>query len=135
MLLQAITINDQDYERALNEVDFIKKFIFPGSFIPSITAIANSSVKVSDLRLYSLEDMTPHYERTLLDWQERFNDNFAEISKFGFDQQFRRMWNFYFAYCAGGFAERKIGSVHMLFGKPQYRDDLSVRTSFIKGGM
>jgi len=131
MLLQAITINDQDYHRAVKDIDFIKKYIFPGGFIPSLTAITNSMAKVTNLRLYGLEDMTPHYKTTLLNWQQRFNENAAKIESLGFDNAFRRMWNYYFAYCAGGFAERKIGSLQLLFGKPEYREDLSVNTKIL----
>ena len=132
LLIQAITINDQIYDRALGEVDFIKKYIFPGSFIPSLHAIASDAKHHTDLRLYDLEDMTPHYVRTLLEWQKRFNDRFADIKALGFDETFQRMWNYYFSYCAGGFAERSIGSVQLLMGKPKFRDSLSLRTHIQK---
>lgn len=133
LFLQAITINDQNYERALKEVDFIKKYIFPGSFIPSLNAISTSAKNATDLRLYHLEDLTPHYARTLLDWRKRFLSKAAELKHLGFDERFIKMWEYYFCYCAGGFREHSIGSVHLVFGKPRYRQDLSRINTWKKG--
>ena len=131
--LQAITINDQLYNRALKEIDFIKKYIFPGSFIPSIYAILEKAKLSTDLRLYSQEDLAPHYARTLLDWRQRFLWHTDEIKGLGFDDQFIRMWDYYFCYCAGGFLERSIGLSHMVFGKPGFRTDLSQPLNLVEG--
>ncbi len=122
MLLQAITIADQNYERARDSVDFVKRHIFPGSFIPSVTALCHSMTRASDLRLVHLEDLTPHYARTLKEWRKRFNGNLAKVRQMGFSEEFIRMWEFYLCYCEGGFAERAIGDVQMLLGKPLCRD-------------
>jgi cyclopropane-fatty-acyl-phospholipid synthase len=132
-LIQAITINDQIYDRALKEVDFIKKYIFPGSFIPSISAILESTKKKSDLRLYNLEDLTPHYARTLSDWRQRFLGNSDKLRAMGFDDRFIKMWDYYFCYCIGGFEERSIGNIHLMFGKPGYRGDLTRHIQWNKG--
>ena len=132
LFLQAITINDQLYDRAVQEVDFIKKYIFPGSFIPSVSAILDGAKQATDLRLYSLDDITPHYARTLLDWRRRFLAHRDAILDMGFDEHFIRRWDYYFCYCAGGFLERSIGNVHLIFGKPGFRTDLS-RDLIIKG--
>jgi cyclopropane-fatty-acyl-phospholipid synthase len=132
-LIQAITINDQFYARALKEVDFIKKYIFPGSFIPSISAILESAKKKSDLRLYNLEDLTPHYARTLSDWRQRFLENSGKLRSMGFDERFIKMWDYYFCYCIGGFKERSIGNCHLIFGKPDYRGDLTQCIQWNKG--
>jgi cyclopropane-fatty-acyl-phospholipid synthase len=78
MLLQAITMTDQVFDRHKRNVDFIKRYIFPGSCIPSITAMSRSIARASDLKLFHLEDITPHYARTLRTWRERF---FANIDK------------------------------------------------------
>jgi cyclopropane-fatty-acyl-phospholipid synthase len=129
-LIQAITINDQIYDRALKETDFIKKYIFPGSFIPSLLAIMERAKTLTDLRLYHMEDMTSSYAKTLKHWRERFLGNRDELVKQGFDERFIRMWDYYFCYCIGGFMERSIGSVHLVFAKPGYRGDLSKMTSF-----
>ena len=114
-------------------IDFIKKYIFPGSFIPSISAILESAKKKSDLRLYNLEDLTPHYARTLSDWRQRFLGNSGKLRSMGFDERFIKMWDYYFCYCTGGFEERSIGNCHLVFGKPDYREDLTQHIQWNKG--
>ena len=121
MLLQAITIQDQIYARALKSVDFIQRFIFPGSFIPSITAIADSVTRVTDLKIFNLEDIGPHYARTLRLWRERFFANIAQVRKLGYPESFNRLWEFYLCYCEGGYAERQLGDVQVLLTKPACR--------------
>jgi len=120
-LIQAITIDDQRYEQAKKEVDFIKRYIFPGSFIPCVTAINQALTRASDMKLIHMEDITPHYARTLKHWRERFLDNQQAIKALGYDDTFIRLWDFYFAYCEGGFAERVIGDVQLVFAKPLNR--------------
>jgi cyclopropane-fatty-acyl-phospholipid synthase len=121
MALQAITIGDQIFDRHKRSVDFIKRYIFPGSCIPSITAISNAVAEATDLRLVHLEDITPHYARTLREWRLRFFANIEKIRALGFSETFIRMWEYYLCYCEGGFAERYIGDVQMLFEKPLCR--------------
>jgi cyclopropane-fatty-acyl-phospholipid synthase len=121
MLLQAITIQDQVYQQALQSVDFIQRFIFPGSFIPSITAIADSLRRATDLKIFHLEDIGPHYATTLRRWRENFFVRLAEVRELGYPDSFIRMWEFYLCYCEGGFLERQIGDVQMLLTKPQCR--------------
>ena len=120
-LVQAITIEDHRYEQAVRTVDFIKRFIFPGSFIPSIAAMLAAKARSSDLALVHLEDFGPSYARTLHAWRERFLGNREAIRTQGFDERFLRMWEFYLAYCEGGFLERSIGVSHLLLAKPGYR--------------
>jgi len=126
MLLQAITIADQYYESALKDVDFIKKFIFPGGFLPSVSSLCNSIATVTDMKLFHLQDIGPHYAKTLNAWRQRFFDNVSEIAKLGYPDEFVRLWDYYFCYCEGGFIERDIGTVQMLLTKQQCRID-SVR--------
>ena len=121
MLLQAITISDHLYKSALNEVDFIKKFIFPGGFLPSVSAMNKAIAKVTDMKTFHLEDIGPHYARTLSDWRKKFSERLDEVRDIGYSEYFIRMWEFYFCYCEGGFAERDIGTVQMLLTKPQSR--------------
>ncbi len=121
MLLQAITITDQGYKSALRSVDFIQRYIFPGSFIPSVSAMTTAITQNSDMRLYNLEDIGPHYATTLKHWRERFFNRIEEVRSLGYSDQFIRMWEFYLCYCEGGFIERAIGDVHMLLVKPQCR--------------
>ena len=122
-LIQAITITDQRFEAAINSVDFIQRYIFPGSNIPSITAMLNNITKVSDLKLYNLEDIGPHYATTLRKWRENFFTNIENIRKLGYSEEFIKMWEFYLCYCEGGFAERVLGDVHLLLVKPENRRD------------
>jgi cyclopropane-fatty-acyl-phospholipid synthase len=121
MLLQAITIADQRYKSALNEVDYIKKFIFPGGFLPSVTAMSRSIARVSDMKMFHMDDIGPHYARTLADWRERFFDRLDEVREKGYSDAFIRMWEYYLCYCEGGFIERDIGTVQMLLTKPETR--------------
>lgn len=119
-LLQAITIEDHRYEQALASVDFIKRHVFPGSFIPSLQAMMSAKTKVTDLSLLRQEDFGLSYARTLRAWRERFLAKKDAVRAQGFDDRFIRMWEFYLAYCEGGFLERSIGVSHLLFHKPAY---------------
>jgi cyclopropane-fatty-acyl-phospholipid synthase len=121
MLLQAITITDQQYEVALRDVDFIKRYIFPGGFLPSITLMTNSIAKCTDMKLFHMEDIGPHYATTLRDWRQRFIQNIEQIKTHGYSDVFTRMWDFYLCYCEGAFRERAIGTVQMLLTKPDCR--------------
>ena len=121
MLLQAITIQDQHYSQALKSVDFIQRFIFPGSFIPCVAAISNSVSKVTDFKIFNLEDIGPHYATTLRNWRERFFAQLPAVRKLGYSDSFIRLWEYYLCYCEGGFAERQLGTVQMLLTKPGCR--------------
>jgi cyclopropane-fatty-acyl-phospholipid synthase len=121
MLLQGITIADQRYESAKQSVDFIQRYIFPGSCIPSVTALLDSITRASDLRLFNLEDIGPHYARTLAEWRINFFKNIEKVRALGYSEEFIRMWEFYLCYCEGGFKERALGDVHMLLVKPGNR--------------
>jgi cyclopropane-fatty-acyl-phospholipid synthase len=121
MLLQAITIADQRYEQAKRSVDFIQRYVFPGSCIPSNTAILNAVCNASDLRLVHHEDIGPHYASTLRHWRENFFANIEQVKSLGYNEVFIRLWEFYLCYCEGGFQERAISDVHMLLHKPQCR--------------
>ncbi len=121
MLLQAITIADQRYDSARKSVDFIQRYIFPGSCIPSVTAMSASITRASDLKLVHLEDIGPHYATTLRVWRENFLRHIEAVRALGYPESFIRMWEFYLCYCEGGFAERALGDVHMLLAKPGNR--------------
>jgi cyclopropane-fatty-acyl-phospholipid synthase len=121
MLLQAITIADQNYERAKKTVDFIKRYIFPGGCLTSVTAMSDTLTRVTDMRIVDLEDIGPHYATTLERWRERFFDNIDRVRGMGFSEEFIRMWQYYLCYCEGGFRERAIGNVQMLMMRPDGR--------------
>lgn len=121
MLLQAITIQDQHYRQALGEVDFIQRYIFPGSCIPSVESIAVSVTRATDMKIFQLEDIGPHYVRTLASWRERLQRNHDHVVSLGYSDHLLRLWEFYFCYCEGGFAERVLGDVQVLLTKPLVR--------------
>jgi cyclopropane-fatty-acyl-phospholipid synthase len=118
MVLQAITIADWAFDQHKKEVDFIKRYIFPGSCIPSIAAISDAVAKATDLRLFHLEDITPHYAETLRRWRKNFMSNIDRIKDLNFSEAFLRMWEYYLRYCEAGFQERYLGSVQMVLNKP-----------------
>ena len=120
-LVQAITIEDHRYAQALKSVDFIKRHVFPGSFIPSINALLEAKTRTSELALTQLEDFGSSYALTLKAWRERFMAKLVQVRAQGFDERFVRMWEFYLAYCEGGFRERSIGVAHLLMAKPGNR--------------
>ncbi|MFZ9666795.1 MAG: class I SAM-dependent methyltransferase [Steroidobacteraceae bacterium] len=121
MLLQAITIQDQFYEQARKSVDYIQRFIFPGSFIPSVEAISRSLTRATDLKIFNLEDIGPHYARTLREWRRNFFDHLPKVRALGYPDSFVRLWEFYLCYCEGGYAERQLGDVQLLLTKPDCR--------------
>jgi len=123
MLLQAITIRDQEFQPYIHSVDFIKRYIFPGGCVTSVAAMLASIARVTDLRIFHLEDITPHYARTLREWRKRFFDNIQKVRALNFPETFIRMWEYYLCYCEGGFSERYIGNVQMLLTKPLCRRD------------
>jgi cyclopropane-fatty-acyl-phospholipid synthase len=117
-LIQAITIEDHRYEQALHSVDFIKRHIFPGSFIPSIAAMQGAIAR-TDFKLFNLEDIGPSYALTLRHWRQRFFAQLEHVRELGYPERFVRMWEFYLCYCEGGFLERSIGDVQLLLTRPR----------------
>ena len=120
-LIQAITIEDSYYYQALKSVDFIKRYIFPGSFIPCVSAIVASAARSTDLRLINLEDQGESYALTLNHWRKRFLAALDQVRTQGYNEEFIRMWEFYLCYCEGGFKEKSISNVQLLFAKPSNR--------------
>ena len=122
MLLQAITIRDNKYDQYARSVDFIQRHIFPGGHVPSVTKMVNLLTEKTDMVVRSLEDFGPHYARTLRDWRYRFAKAFPSLREHGYDERFRRLWEFYLCYCEGGFQERSISVVHLVASRPGNRD-------------
>jgi cyclopropane-fatty-acyl-phospholipid synthase len=118
MALQVITIADQRYEQHRRSADFIKRRVFPGSNIPSVTALLAASTAASDLRLRHLEDIGPHYARTLAAWRENLARRGEEVARIT-EPRFRRLWHYYLCYCEAAFAERYLGDVQMLLARPR----------------
>tara|TARA_A100001011_G_scaffold144386_1_gene152542 strand:- start:972 stop:2231 length:1260 start_codon:yes stop_codon:yes gene_type:complete len=120
--LQGITYNDQNFEVYKNSVDFIKKYIFPGSCLISVAQIIDVIKKDTDLAMVDMEDITKHYAVTLNRWRKNFMDVIPKVKEMGYSQAFINMWEFYFLYCEAGFSERNIGDVQMIFAKSGSRN-------------
>ena len=120
-LIQAIVIRDQFFEAASRRRDFLKKYIFPGSCLPSVAAMVGALNERTDLRTWHLEDIGPHYATTLRLWREAFMSRLDDVRRMGFDQRFARMWEYYLGYCEGAFRARHVGDVQVLLTKPLCR--------------
>ena len=111
--IQAITYPDENYDVYRKGCDFIQKFIFPGSLLPSVAAMKDS-VRLTEMEVEDLERIGPHYATTLNLWNKNFNGNIEDIKKLGFDQYFINLWNYYFSYCEAGFANGTIDDVQLV---------------------
>lgn len=121
MLLQAITIADQQYERYTRSVDFIRRYIFPGGCLTSVSGMADVMTRHTDMRILHVEDIGPHYGRTLRLWRQRFLASVDAVRDQGYPESFIRLWEFYLCYCEAAFVERSTGTVQMLCMRPGAR--------------
>ncbi len=108
--IQGIVIKDDLFERYRANEDFIQKYIFPGGFLPSIKFMENI-IKKNDLKLEKINTYSDDYARTLATWRKNFLRTWEKISPLGFDEYFKRMWEFYLSYCEGGFKSRNINLI------------------------
>ena len=123
MLLQAIVHPHRVFRVERAATGFINAFVFPGGTLPSLLAIERSLARRTDLRTIALDDITPHYARTLACWRERFHAAWPELRTLGYDERFRRIWDLYLAYCEAGFHERRVADVQVLLAKPAFRGE------------
>ena len=121
LAIQGITYNDQNFDDYKNSVDFIKKYIFPGSCLISLSQVIDVMKVHTDLALVDMEDITQHYTETLKRWRENFLNVLPDVRKLGFSEAFIKMWEFYFVFCEAGFLERNIGDVQMIIAKSDAR--------------
>ena len=121
MLIQAITMDERLYERAKRSVDFIQHAVFPGSCIPSISTLIRASSDAGRMTLVDLEDIGAHYAPTLRAWRRNVVRARQDIAKLGYQLDFLRLWEFYLCYCEGGFLERSISTVQLMFSQPGWR--------------
>ena len=124
MLLQAITIADQRYDESQRAIDFIQRYIFPGSCLPSSAVMTETVAQSTNLRLLDLEDIGLHYATTLNHWRSNFFDNIEAVRAMDYPEAFIRMWEYYLCYCEGAFLERAISDLQIVFSKPDFRDPL-----------
>jgi cyclopropane-fatty-acyl-phospholipid synthase len=121
LLLQAITVPDQRYRYALKSIDFIKRYIFPGGFLPSVRVMLAHLGDDTRLTPIHIDDIGLDYARTLADWRQRFLAASDKVAAQGFDERFQRMWDYYLCYCEGAFRERAISTVQLLAAGPGWR--------------
>ena len=119
MALQAITMPDQRYDSYRRSVDFIRKYIFPGGFLPSLSVMSRCVGAQTDMTIVNLQDIGSHYARTLADWRHNFWANIDRVRKLGFADRFVRTWHYYLCYCEAGFAEGQIGVSQLTLAKPR----------------
>ena len=112
-------LRPKNLNQALKEVDYIRTRVFPGSCVPSASAMIQAAVKNSNLRPANLYDFGYHYSRTLREWRLRFLENEEKIKKLGYNDHFRRAWIYYLCYCEAGFEEGYTGDIHLLLAKPE----------------
>ena len=117
MCLQSITMPDDRYPKYLENTDFIQTYIFPGSCVPSLAAMKNALSRYTNLTVRHIENIAPHYSKTLLYWLNNFNRNESLIKKLGYDESFCRLWRYYLCYCAAGFQEHYLGDLQILLNK------------------
>ena len=117
LLIQSITIADQRFEHYKNNVDFIQRYIFPGGFLPSITVLSKHLTEYTGLVTESISDIGLDYAKTLAHWRDAFLKSWPELTPFGYDDQFKRLWLYYLAYCEGAFLERSTSTVHLVARK------------------
>jgi cyclopropane-fatty-acyl-phospholipid synthase len=118
MALQAITIADASYERAKFHDDFIRSMVFPGGCLPSLSAIAGSLARTSDLRIVDLQDIGLHYAETLRHWRANLERQRSAVEQLGFDERFWRFWTLYLCYCEAAFMERHISDLQLVLARP-----------------
>ena len=118
MALQAITIEDASYERAKLHDDFIRAMVFPGGCLPSVSTIAASVARTSNLRIVDLEDIGPHYAETLRRWRANLVAQRPAVEALGFDGRFWRFWSLYLCYCEAAFMERHVSDVQLVLARP-----------------
>ena len=121
MLLQAIVIDDAAYEAEKASHSFIRELVFPSGCLPSTAVIDDCVKRMTDMRTLAREDITEHYPETLRRWRKRFLGAADRAERLGYDERFRRLWELYFAYCEGGFRERRIRVVQTTLAKRAHR--------------
>ena len=122
-LMQGITMAEHRYDAYRKRADFIQRFVFPGSCLPSVGALVSAAGRSSDLRPAHLEDFTPHYAETLRRWRAAFEAERKAVRALGYSDEFIRLWRYYLCYCEAGFEEGTCGEMQILFAKPRRRRD------------
>ena len=112
--MQTIAIPDERYERYRRHDDWIRRYIFPGSLLPSVEALQKAMTRASSLRPGGLDEIGPHYATTLHAWRTRFVSRLDDVRRLGYDERFVRTWEFYLAYCEAAFRTRSLRDVQLV---------------------
>ncbi|MGR3315292.1 SAM-dependent methyltransferase [Roseovarius indicus] len=115
--LQVITVEDHRFEAYRNTVDFIQKYIFPGGMLPS-PSVLRAEVERAGLQVLRSIEFGESYSQTLRRWHDTFNEKWDEVARMGFDDRFRRMWNFYLTSCAGAFRGGNCDVTQITIARP-----------------
>lgn len=118
LAIQVITCPDSRFKEMKKGVDWIQKHIFPGSLLPSVSALHSAMNQSSDLTPIHLEDMGQHYAKTLRMWRDSFNKKEKKVNELGFNNLFIRRWNYYLSYCEAAFDMRNINVMQLLYSRP-----------------
>ena len=124
-------MSQQNYKQYLKSVDFIRAYIFPGGCLPTVGSLQQASSDATDMRMLHMEDITPHYAKTLRCWKDKFLAKLDAVRELGYDERLIRMWNFYLSYCEAGFDERRVHCVQVMFGRPESVIDSSTAMNCI----
>jgi cyclopropane-fatty-acyl-phospholipid synthase len=116
LVLQVIVTPDHRYERYRRHADFVQLYVFPGGLCPSLGAISEA-MRGTQLAIEHIDSIGPHYARTLHEWRDRFESKLGEVRALGFDEQFVRMWRYYFVYCEAAFETRTMNAVQVAIRK------------------
>jgi cyclopropane-fatty-acyl-phospholipid synthase len=130
MLLQTITLREQEIAAYRKRIDWIQTYIFPGSELASVFEIARSLKRCTELVVSNTESIATHYARTLAFWRERFFQRLEDVRRLGFDERFQRMWDFYLGWCEGAFREHYIGAAQLVLAKKGARRGLAGDPAF-----
>ena len=121
MAIQAIVMAEHRYAQYLRTPDFIQRYVFPGSHIPAMSALMNATAQSTDLTPMHLEDITPHYAKTLRVWRQNFQSNLEAVRALGYPDRFLRLWDYYLCYCEAGFEERNVLDIQLMLGRGRNR--------------
>lgn len=117
MLMQTITMPEQELKEYRRRVDWIQTYIFPGSDLAYVGEMQRALSRVTQMNVSHLECMGLHYARTLSCWRERYLQHLDGVQRLGFDEKFIRMWDFYLSWCEGAFRERYVNVAQIVFAK------------------
>ncbi len=112
--MQVITIADEHFDRYRKGVDWIQKYIFPGGLVPSLSAMQEAVRHSSDLQMEQIHFYGKHYAETLRRWKRAVNRQQTRLDELGFDNEFRRIWNYYLSYCEAGFNQETLDLVQYI---------------------